>query len=245
MRNLLVVLFLVTACSAYLYGATEEQTLHKTYELSRNGFITLKNVHGDVTIRAWDKNEVDLTATKRGDARELDLVEIAIDSTPEHFDVESKYPRFHNNVDVSVTYELTVPRGSTLDDVSNVNGGVDIVGIEGRIDASTVNGSVHIDGARSAVHAESVNGSVHSKWAQFPEKGEIVMESVNGRLELQLPQDVNADVQAKSLNGSIHSDYPITVHNAFLSHKLEGKIGNGGVSIELKTVNGSINIIKN
>jgi DUF4097 and DUF4098 domain-containing protein YvlB len=244
MRYLSAMLFLVFACSAYLYAATDEQTLHQSYELNKTGSVAVKNVNGDVTIRVWDKNEVDLKATKRGHSEDFDLVEISIDSKPDRFTVESKYPHFRNNLDVAVDYELTVPRSAVLEDISNVNGGVDITGVEGEIGVSTVNGSVDIDGSRSSVKAESVNGSVHAKWAQFPQKGDIVMQTVNGRLQLTLPKDVNADLEAKSMNGSIHSDFPITVHNGFLSHRLEGQIGKGGVSITLKTLNGSINIMQ-
>jgi DUF4097 and DUF4098 domain-containing protein YvlB len=243
MRYLSMILFLVFACSAY--AATEERTMHQSYPLNKNGSVSVKNVHGDVTIQVWDKNEVDLKATKRGPSDNLDLVQIDVVATTDRFIVESKYPKFHNNVDVSVTYELTVPRGATLEDVSNVNGEVEITGVEGEIGVSTVNGSLRVDGSRAPVNAESVNGNVRVQWASFPQKGEISMHTVNGRLELRVPaQDVNADVQASSLNGSIHSDFPILVHEGFLSHKLDGRIGNGGVTITLKTVNGGINIDK-
>jgi len=44
------------------------------------------------------------------------------------------------------------------------------------------------------------------------------------------------------LNGSIHTDYPITVESGFISKKIHGRIGSGGVTINLKTVNGGIDI---
>ena len=241
MRHLSFLLFLLLSISVF----AEDQTTHQSYPLNKNGFVSVKNVHGDITIRAWDKNEVDLKATKHGPADHLDLVEIDVDAKPDRFVVESKYPHYRSNTNVSVTYELSVPRGATLEDIGDVNGNVDIQGVEGEVSAQTVNGSVDIDGTRGAVSAESVNGNVHVKWAEFPSKGDVSMQSVNGGLDLKLPsQDVNADVEASSMNGSIHSDYPITVHNSFLSHKLEGQIGHGGVPIRLKTVNGSIDINK-
>ena len=241
MRHLSFVLFLLLSVSVF----AEDQTMHQSYALNKNGYVSVKNVNGDITIRAWDKNEVDLKATKHGPAKNFDLVEIDIDSKPNRFVVETKYPHYKNNTNVSVTYELNVPRGVTLEDIGDVNGSVDILGVEGEVSAETVNGSVDIDGARGAVSAESVNGNVHVKWMAFPSKGDISMQSVNGGLHLKLPaQDVNADVEASSMNGSIHSDYAITVHNSFLSHKLEGRIGSGGVPIRLKTVNGSIDITK-
>jgi Toastrack DUF4097 len=230
--------------AANLFAATEERSIHKTFPLNEKGTISVKNVQGDVTIRVWEKNEVDLRVTKRGPSQNLDLVEIAIESKPDVLRVESKYPRFRENTDVTVTYELTVPARASLNEVNNVNGGIDIIGVEGEIGISTVNGPVDISGIKSGLSAETVNGTIHAKWTEFPQRGEVTMRTVNGRLGLQLPGNVNADVQASSMNGSIHTDYPITVHRGFLSHKVEGRIGQGGATIELHTINGSIDISK-
>jgi hypothetical protein len=234
----LLVLFL----SATLFAATEERTIHKTFPLQAGGTISLKNVNGDITLHGWEKNEVDLTAIKRGPAENLDLVEIEMDSTPQRLSVESKYPKFHNNTRVSVTYELSVPKSVLLDEISNVNGGIDISGVEGRMQINTVNGNAEIAGSKSTIEAETVNGNITAKWAEFPKEGNVQMETVNGRLELLLPGTVNADVEASSLNGSIHTDYPITIEKGFISKKLHGRIGSGGVTISLKTVNGGIDI---
>jgi len=228
--------------SANVFAATEESTIHKTFSLQPGGTVSLKNVHGDVTIRGWDKNEVDLKATKRGPASNLDLVEIEMDSTPSRLAVESKYPRFHNNLDVSVTYELSVPKSALLDEISNVNGGLDISGIEGRMRINTVNGSADIAGSKSTLEAKTVNGNITAKWTEFPKEGDVQIQTINGQLKLQLPGSVNADIEASSLNGSIHTDYPITVESGFISKKLHGKIGAGGVRINLKTINGAIDI---
>jgi DUF4097 and DUF4098 domain-containing protein YvlB len=228
--------------SANLFAATEERTIHKTFPLQAGGTVSLKNVNGDVTIHGWDKNEVDLKATKRGPADKLDLVEIQMDSTPQRLAVETKYPRFHNNSNVSVTYELSVPKSALLDAISNVNGGVDISEIEGRMRINTVNGSADITGSKSNIEAHTVNGNITAKWTEFPKQGEVQMQTVNGGLELHLPGSVNADIEASSLNGSIRTDYPITVESGFISRKLHGKIGAGGAAINLKTVNGTIEI---
>jgi DUF4097 and DUF4098 domain-containing protein YvlB len=228
--------------SANLFAATEERTIHKTFPLQAGRTVSLKIVNGDVTIRGWDKNEVDLKATKRGPADKLDLVEIQMDSTPQRLSVETKYPRFHSNTNVSVTYELSVPKSALMDEISNVNGGINISGIEGRMRINTVNGSADIAGSKSTIEAETVNGNITAKWTEFPKQGNVQMHTVNGRVQLQLPGSVNADVEASSLNGSIHTDYPITVERGFISKKLHGKIGAGGATINLKTINGEIDI---
>ena len=234
---------LMALLTAHAFAATEERVIRQSYSLNPNGVIELSNVNGDITIRGWDKNEVDLKATKRGPAENLDLIEIQIDSTPERLSIETKYPRKKRDTGVSVTYELMVPKTADLDSINNVNGEVEVIGVEGKIFVDTVNGSAEVSGTRAPVHAQTVNGNITVKWNDFPDSGTVKMETVNGSLEVELPANANADVRASSLNGSVRTDFPVTVHG-WVSRKLEGRIGSGGPTIDLNTVNGAIEILK-
>lgn len=239
-----VLSFLLLFTPTLVFAAHEERVIHKTFSLNERGTVELGNVNGDVTIRGWDKNVVDMKATKKGPAENLDLVEIEIDSTPERLSIETKYPRRRKETDVSVRYELMVPKQAELNGITTVNGGIEITGVEGEIRVNTVNGSAELDGSKSSVEAASVNGNVTAKWTEFPANGNVKMQTVNGSLELQIPSNANADIEASSLNGSIHTDFPITVQGRFMSRKIAGKIGGGGTNIDLSTVNGAIDIVK-
>jgi DUF4097 and DUF4098 domain-containing protein YvlB len=239
---LCIVLFFISA--NFVVAATEEQVIHQTFSLNEQGTVQLSNVNGDVTIRGWDKNEVDMKATKRAPADYIDLVKIEIDSTPDRLTIETKYPRGRKESNVEVIYELMVPKHAVLNAIENVNGAIEVMGVEGEIKINTVNGSAAIEGSKSTVDAETVNGRITAKWSDFPKQGDVTMRTVNGGLKLQLPDNVNADVKASSMNGSIRTDFPITVQGTFISRKLAGRIGVGGTSIDLETVNGSIDIIK-
>jgi DUF4097 and DUF4098 domain-containing protein YvlB len=238
---LCIVLFFL---SANFVAATEERIIHQTFPLNEKGTVQLSNVNGDVTIRGWEKNEVDMKATKRAPADYIDLIKIEVDSTPERLTIETKYPRGRKESNVSVTYELMVPKHAVLNAIENVNGAIEITGVEGQIKINTVNGSAEIEGSKSAVDAETVNGRITAKWSDFPKQGDVSLRTVNGGLKLQLPDNVNADVRASSMNGTIRTDFPITVEGRFVSRKLAGRIGAGGTSIDLETVNGSIDILK-
>lgn len=229
--------------TATIAAAREVRTSHQTFALNADGVVSIKNVNGDITIRGWQKKEVDLKATKRGPSENLDLVEIKIDSTPDRLIIETKYPKYHRDTDVSVEYELMVPHTATLDEVGNVNGGIDISAVDRTLSVKTVNGSADIKGTKSQLEAETVNGSISVNWADFPKQGRIEVHSVNGRLELHLPANANANLEVSSLNGSIESDFPITIQGRFLQRKMSGKIGSGGPAVELSTINGSIDIL--
>ena len=61
-------------------------------------------------------------------------------------------------------------------------------------------------------------------------------------MTVTLPGSVNADVEARTVNGEIETDFPLTVTGRFGPRRLNGKIGNGGRTLSLGTVNGAIRI---
>jgi DUF4097 and DUF4098 domain-containing protein YvlB len=62
---------------------------------------------------------------------------------------------------------------------------------------------------------------------------------VNGSINLELPTNINADIDFKSVNGHLDSDFPLTVQGSIGRHSVHGTVGSGGRSLEIKTVNGS------
>ena len=67
-------------------------------------------------------------------------------------------------------------------------------------------------------------------------------ETVNGGIDLTLPADLGADLEARTVNGSITSDFPVSVTGRINPRRLTGRIGSGGRRLDLETVNGSIRV---
>ena len=88
----------------------------------------------------------------------------------------------------------------------------------------------------------TVNGSIDANYTSLNNVREIKLKSVNGSVNLTLPQSPNADVEASVVNGSITTDFPLTVKGHFVGKSMSGTLGSGGVHIELNNVNGSIHI---
>jgi DUF4097 and DUF4098 domain-containing protein YvlB len=69
------------------------------------------------------------------------------------------------------------------------------------------------------------------------------LNSVNGELDLTIPSDSNADVEANTVSGGINNDFGLHVnHHHFVGHDLRGELGNGGTNIRLSNVNGRVEI---
>jgi DUF4097 and DUF4098 domain-containing protein YvlB len=173
----------------------------------------------------------------------LDLVKINIDSQPDQLKIDTVYPKGIRNVNVSVKYEITVPKTINLSKIETVNGSVEISGIEGYIKTQTVNGSINIIGGNT-VFAETVNGSIKANLSGFSSNEKAKFETVNGSINLYLSENLDADLDAETVNGKITTDVALTSSNLSEKKHLKGKLGKGGPKLNLETVNGSITISK-
>jgi hypothetical protein len=222
---------------------------HQTYPLTANGQVRLDNVNGKVQITTWDRAEVKVDAFKRAEKQEhLDALKIEIDSKSDRIRIHTHYPdsksgwRWKND-SASVDYEIKVPAQARLEDVQTVNGSLEIEGVRGAVHASTVNGRLGVKGLAANADLTSVNGTVEAAFDRIEGVKSVALKTVNGKVELTLPANADADVSANTVNGSIHTDHDLTVKKNWpLGSELHGKLGKGGTRIKAETVNGAIQI---
>jgi hypothetical protein len=132
---------LLLTVPAYAGELTAE--FHKTYPLSADGRVSLSNINGAAHIVGWDRNEVKVDAIKYARQQErLDEAKIIVDASSSRVSIRTQYPEHDNHWDwsrddnpASVEYTITVPRGARLDKIELVNGGLDIKGVSGEIEA--------------------------------------------------------------------------------------------------------------
>jgi DUF4097 and DUF4098 domain-containing protein YvlB len=225
------------------------EEFHQTYSLNADGRISLDEVNGRVHIVAWDRNEVKVDAVKHGDKQEqVDAVKIEIDSKPDQIHIRTKYPSsktglWGKNNSTTVDYEIMVPAQAHLDEVETVNGSMEIEGVRGKVHASTVNGHLEVKGLASDAELNSVNGAVKASFDKLDGVKSISLKTVNGRAEVTLPDNANANVTGKTLNGGISADSGLNVkHKWPVGTELDGKLGSGGTQVYAETVNGGIEV---
>jgi hypothetical protein len=211
--------------------------------LAPNGEVTLDNTNGRVRVATWDEARVRIEATKGAPTQEmLRDIEVVVEGEGARVAIRTRQPRRHLfGPSGQVEYRLTVPRGARVS-VKNVNGGVELDGVEGDVRASTVNGSVEAARLAGRVDASTVNGSVQVSMARVAEDSRNQLGSTNGTVRLTLPRDASADVEAGTVNGSAHCDFDLDEGARVSRRKLQGRIGQGGARFELRTVNGSASI---
>jgi hypothetical protein len=212
--------------------------------------VQLDNINGAVHISTWDQNEVKVDAIKYADEKDrLDEAKIEIDSGKEYLSIRTRYPDHgenfnwgsHNNP-ASVEYRLTVPRTVRLDEIKLINGSLDITGVTGEVRASCINGKLEAHNLSGRAELSTINGRLDANFDQLPGSS-IDLNSVNGSVELTIPSDSKAEIEASTVSGGIENDFGLHVnHHNFVGHDLRGELGNGGPHIKLENVNGRIEI---
>jgi len=233
--------------------ADVKETEEFSFEIDSGGRISLENINGDIRIAGGDGDQVKVTAHKSAGSQEyLDELKVVIDAKSDYIRIETRHPKsessiFHwgDNGSGSVSYELTVPEGVNLDEVSTVNGDVDISAVSGSVKAETVNGDLEALNLASDVNLETVNGGINAGFTSLGGNQRVSAEAVNGQIVLNLPANASARVNAETVNGSIDADdFGLEPEKGFVGRDLEGEIGGGDARISLDTVNGSIRISK-
>lgn len=216
----------------------------QAFALGPGGRVTVQNLYGDVSITAWDRDEVLVEAIKRSpDARRLDDARIVVEPSSGSVAIHTVYTGSDAEHPASVEYRIMVPRRANLDQVKLVNGGISISGVAGPVRASSVNGSIHAEKLEGEADLSTINGKLDAAFNHLSTCKAISLSSVNGPIRLSLPAGAHANLNAHNLSGGIESDVG-RVSRADDGHNLHAVLNHGGATIHVKNVNGGICIHK-
>jgi len=172
--------------------ALADTRVDERHTLASGGRIELSNVAGKVTVRGWDRNEVQLTGSL-GDGLQLRQ-----EKSANRVRWEVEYPRRHTNG--TATLVLNVPRASELL-LSTVSADQDISGIDvRRLQADTVSGNLNAAGRSGDSKLNTVSGNVVAK-LQTPR---LDVNTVSGRIEAG--GGVSGDIGAQTVSGRVGVD---------------------------------------
>lgn len=215
--------------------------------------LEIKGVNGSVRAEAGTGSQVEVTAEKT--ARHDDPADVRIEVVEHDGNVTicAIYPGRgntcepgdggHSSVrdnDVQVRFVARVPAGVAFDG-RTVNGGVEASGLTGAVDLNTVNGGVAIETASGDASGTTVNGSIRAT-VRGQGREPLRFSTVNGSIDVTLASGLSADFSAETVNGTIQSDFPVTLQGRINPRHLSGRIGQGGRSLHLSTVNGGIRL---
>jgi hypothetical protein len=254
MRTLIVVIAAAVAlsgCQMALGGlnARVSDEWARTYPLAPNGELQVFNTNGKLDVEGVEGTMVDVRAERivraatEAAARELlPRIEIHEDVRPDRVAIETRRPSgILIGVSFEVQYHVRVPK-TALVRLRTVNGELAVTALAGRLVAATTNGSVTGRDLSGGVEARAVNGRVAVDVGSLG-ADPIDLRTVNGVLQLTLPQAARANVSATCTNGVIDvSGVALELMGEQSRRRVRGRMNGGGTPVELTTTNGSIKV---
>lgn len=117
-----------------------------------------------------------------------------------------------------ITLQQTAPGSVRVDTGS---GGMELHGVRGSLEAKAGSGTIQADGSPTGAW------SVHTG---------------SGEVHLKLPSDASFDLDAHTSSGTISVDNPHNVQGSVGRKEVRGRVGGGGVPVEVETGSGDIQI---
>ncbi len=210
------------------------------FALGPNGRVTIDNRYGNVSIVAWDRDDVLVEAVKQSpDPRRMDEAHIVVEPGDGALAIRTQYAGAATDHLAKVEYRISVPRWTNLEDVKLGNGGLTISGVSGPVKASSVNGSIHAEKLEGRTELSTVNGQLDADFGRVRSAQPILLKSVNGPIRLLLPCGARASLSARNVSGGIDSDFG---HPSRVDGAQQLEVHGAGVKIRLDNVNGGISI---
>jgi hypothetical protein len=155
-----------------------------------------------------------------------------------------------------LTGNLQVHSGDGAVTLEDVHGSLRLTASDGRVavrrasgtlDARGADGHMTIDGQFTAVNVRTSDGNLDLALApgsQLTAASRI--ESSDGRVTIKIPQNLSADLDVSTSDGHLECTLPLTMDHysskESSGHHLHGRLNAGGVSLEIHTSDGSLNV---
>lgn len=252
---------LVIACLT-LSLAASAQDFHKSYSIGAGGKVRISSVSGDIIVKSYNGDSIQVSAVKTG--RDRELVEVEDLSAGNVIELKARYPE-QCNCDASIKFEVQVPSESKYDferlstasgDISvtgargtliakSASGDVSVTGFSGEVKVSTASGDIHISDVSGSVNARAASGDLDIQIARLEGTGPMEFSTASGDVTVSLPSDLDAEVAMSTVSGALETDFPIEVKErkrGSSGRQAFGRVGNGSRSVKISTASGDVRL---
>ena len=214
------------------------------FALPPGGVLAVENVHGTVAVEGWERPEVAVTATKTALAPtdRLDDVRVSAECGPGFLRLRTLYP---NDLDepIRVDYVLKVPRRVRIEGIRTLVGDINLRDLEGRVDARTLLGNITEQDVAGAIVAQALTGNIAVSLRALPDPSTpLLLDTVNGNLDLLLPPKADANLELRTVSGRIEGKYLFEASATPGDRTRRAQVGRGGVRVRLQTIRGNIRV---
>lgn len=125
------------------------------------------------------------------------------------------------------------------------DGHIEARGLDGTVDAASGDGHINLEGRFDGLSIKTGDGSITARaLAGSKVASNWSIRTGDGSVDLEVPGDLNANVDASTHDGHISMGLPLTVEGTFSSSSIHGKLNGGGQALSIRTGDGSIHLSK-
>jgi hypothetical protein len=217
----------------------------KTYELDERAAFSLRNFNGPVTVEGWDEERAEVRVVKRGGTPEQRRGVPVLSSRREGgLSLASAAGR--GGPQVSVAYEIKLPRTLRQVEISADTSEVRVSGLEGTVVVDVKAGRLEFRDVTGVVRSNIIKGHTKVAYEQADREGPQEFKANLGDVEVTFPEDFNADLKAETIDGRIEVDdrLGLSVSKAPAGRHVVGRLGEGREPLLIRVVNGDIKLRK-
>jgi ferric-dicitrate binding protein FerR (iron transport regulator) len=125
------------------------------------------------------------------------------------------------------------------------DGSIEARDLDGKCDADSGDGHVRLAGRFDSLNIKSIDGSVNTRVLPGSKmQSTWNIKTGDGSVDLVLPGDFQANIDASTGDGHISMGMPVTVEGTFSNSQIHGKMNGGGQPLFIHTGDGSIRLSK-
>ena len=110
---------------------------------------------------------------------------------------------------------------------------------QGSVRAGTGSGGLELRNVHGSLQAHAGSGNIR---ADGDPSGAWTVHTGSGSVNLRFPQSASFQLDAHTGSGSINLNHPVSVQGSINRREVHGKVGGGGVPVQVETGSGSIAI---
>ena len=123
------------------------------------------------------------------------------------------------------------------------DGHIEASGLDGSLDVNTGDGHVRVDGRFDSLNVRTGDGNIEAKVLNGSKVAtNWKMHSGDGHINVWLPPDLSAELDAHTGDGHITLDIPVTVSGSLSHSTIHGKLNGGGAALSISSGDGSIHV---
>lgn len=256
-------LTIVAVCAAALPAAADDWT--KTYTITGKPDLRIETSDANIHVTTWDQNTIEARVTTSGYKIGQGGIQIEDHQNGDSVEITVRYP--HHSVSIEwgqhrVDVTIQMPREGKVN-LRTGDGKIELAGLKGEMELQTGDGSENLDSVDGKLHASTGDGYIRAS-GRFDDldlktgDGRVevratagstlatgwTLETGDGSVTLEVPENLNADVDLHTNDGNIDLDMPVTTQGGLHEHEIRGKLNAGGNLLTIHTGDGSIHLRK-